>query len=128
MKSTNTNRALLLALITGVLICVMLVMRQNHADAKAANLRAIQAGNVEAAVTRITESYDRMREEADRASTSRDKLFDVNMQELESVKNLALARIELNKQRALSTARTDAERAAIEAKYKAAAATAQAAR
>jgi hypothetical protein len=91
-----------------------------RADQMAANLRAIQSGNVTAAVERITQSYARMREETERAQKSRDKLFDVNMQELEAIKKLELAQINLNKQKELGAAATDKERAAIESKYKAA--------
>lgn len=110
-----------LSLVAAVLTSLVKLFQAlaERADQTAAGLRAIQAGNVEAAVARITASYAKMREETERAQGSRDKLFDVNMQELESVKNLALAQIELNKQRELGTAKTDAERAAIEAKYKA---------
>jgi hypothetical protein len=89
-----------------------------RAEQAAANIRNIQAGNVQAAIERITEAYAKMREETERAQGSRDKLFDVNMQELRSIQQLELAQIELNKQRELSTATTDQERAAIESKYK----------
>jgi len=109
-----------LSLVAAVLTSLVKLFQaiSDRAQQMAANLRAIQAGNVQAAVARITESYARMREETERAQKSRDKLFDANMKELEAVKKMELAQIGLNKQRELGTAKTDEERAAIESKYK----------
>jgi hypothetical protein len=90
-----------LSLVAAVLTTLVKLFQAiaERADQMAQNLRAIQSGNVTAAVERITASYAKMREETERAQKSRDALFDVNMQELEAVKKLELAQIQLNKQR-----------------------------
>lgn len=110
-----------LSLVAAVLTMLVKLFQaiSDRAEKMAEGLRSIKSGNVEAAIGRISKSYDDMREASDRANTSRDKLFDVNAQELEAIKNLELAQIELNKQKELGAAKTDEERAAIESKYKA---------
>ncbi len=85
----------------------------------ALNLNAIKSGNLDNALARITESYKKMTEESDRAESSRDRLFDVSMQELQAIQKLESAQRELNKQKELSAATTEKERAEIESKYKA---------
>jgi len=120
MKPTNKNRAMVLALVAGVLIAVLLVMRENHSDAMAASLRKIKSDNVTLAIARINKYYDEQNEAAARAAKYRDAKFDLDVRERESLRKLALANQELSKSVELRDAKTREEREAIEAKYKSA--------
>ena len=89
-----------------------------RADAMAASLRQIKSDNVTNAIDQIKKSYDSMTEAAERAAKSRNAMFEVDAQEIESIHKKELAQIEYNKQMELGTAKTDDERKNIEARYK----------
>jgi hypothetical protein len=112
--------SLVAAVLTGLVKLFQAI--SERADAMAAGLRQIKSDNVTAAITRINKSYDQMTEAADRAAKARDANFDLNQKELDSLRKLALANQELSKQAELRGAKTPEEQAAIEAKYKSAAA------
>lgn len=89
-----------------------------RADAMAAGLRQIKSDNVTNAIDQIKKSYDSMTEAAERATKSRNAMFEVDAQEIEAIHKKELAQIEYNKQVELGSAKTPEEKANIEAKYK----------
>ena len=118
-KEIPMKKVLFLALISGVLFFVFMEMRERHAASMAASLRQIKSDNIEAALNRINKHYAEQADDAARAAKSRDAMFEVEAQEIEANRRLELAQIEYNKQMELGTAKTDDDRANIEAKYKA---------
>jgi chemotaxis protein histidine kinase CheA len=109
-----------LSLVAAVLTLLVKLFQAiaERADAMAASLRQIKSDNVTNAIDQIKKSYDSMTEAAERAAKSRNAMFDVDAQEIESIHKKELAQIEYNKQMELGTAKTDDERKNIEARYK----------
>jgi hypothetical protein len=109
-----------LSLVAAVLTSLVKLFQAigERADAMAASLRQIKSDNVTNAIDQIKKSYDSMTEAAERAAKSRNAMFEVDAQEIESIHKKELAQIEYNKQMELGTAKTDDERKNIEARYK----------
>ena len=96
------KNALVLALIAGVLFFILLRVRQDCADAKAAGLRQIKSDNTTAAIARINKYYDEDSEARDRAMKAREASFAVASEEIESLHKLELAKLKLAKAEELS--------------------------